>query len=135
MIKQAQLGKEIVVTVVNKIGVLADISKLLAEHGINIRAVAGYALNNEARIMLVTDDNFHAAEALKKAGYKSLKENDVVLVALENNPGALKLITGKLAGQGIDLKSVYGTACSQGCPATIVLTTSDNEKALVVLKK
>jgi hypothetical protein len=135
MIKQAQLGKEIVVTVVNKIGVLANMSKLLSEHGINILAVAGYSQNNEANIMVVTDDNLRAVEALKKAGYKSLKENDVVLVALENNPGALKLITAKLAENGIDIKSAYGTACSKGCPATIVLTTSDNEKALVAFKK
>ena len=135
MIKKAELGKEIVVTVVNKIGILADMSKLFAEHGINIQALAGYALNNEAKIMVVTDDNLRAAEALNKAGYKSLKESEVVLVALENKPGALKLITGKLAEQGIDLKSVYGTACSEGCPATLVITTSDNEKALVAFKK
>ena len=135
MIKRAELAKEIVVTMVNKIGVLADMSKLLSEHGINIQAVAGYALNNEAKIMVVTDDNLRASEAFKKAGYKSLKESEVVLVALENKPGALQLITGKLAEQGIDIKSVYGTACSEGCPATIVLTTSDNEKALVAFKK
>ena len=135
MIKNARLAKEIVVTVVNKIGVLADMSKLVAEHGVNIESVAGYAANNEAKIMLVTDDNLRASDALKKAGYKSLKEEEVVIVELDNKAGALKQITSCLAAEGIDIKHVYGTTCPGGCPARIVLSTSDNEKALVAFKK
>ena len=132
MIKSAKLGKQIVLTVVNKIGVLADMSRLTADHGINIQAVAGYALNNEAKIMLVSDDNLRASDALKKAGYNSLKEEEVVIVDLEDKPGALKLITSDLAKEGIDIKQLYGTTCASGCPAKIVLSTNNNEKALVV---
>jgi hypothetical protein len=110
-------------------------SKLVADHGINIDAVAGYAANNEAKIMLVTGDNLRAGDALRKAGYNALKEEEVVVVDLENKPGALKNITASLAAQGIDIKHVYGTVCSAGCPAKIVLSTSDNEKALVAFKK
>ena len=135
MIKSAQLSKEIVVTVSNKIGVLAEMSKLVADHGINIDAVAGYAANDEAKIMLVTGDNLRIVDALKKAGYKAIKEEEVVVLDLENKPGALKNITAGLAGQGIDIKHVYGTVCAGGCPAKIVLSTSDNEKALVTFKK
>ena len=80
MIKSAQLSKEIVVTVSNKIGVLAEMSKLVADHGINIDAVAGYAANNEAKIMLVTGDNLRIVDALKKAGYTTIKEEEVVVV-------------------------------------------------------
>ena len=106
MIKSAKLAKQIVVTVVNKIGILADMSMLLAGHGINIQAVAGYSSGNEAKIMLVADDNLRASEALIKAGYKSLKEEEVVIVDLEDKPGALKLVTSDLAKEGIDIKKV-----------------------------
>jgi len=135
MIKSAQLGKEIVVTVVNKIGVLADVSKLLTDHGINIRAVNGYAIEKNAVLRLVTEDNLRASDALKKAGYNNLAEKDAIIVELENKPGALKILTLKLAQEAIDIKYVYGSACSAGCPASIILSTSDNEKALVALKK
>jgi len=134
MLKNANLAKEIVVTVVNKIGVLADMSKILADHGINIEAVAGYSVELEAKIMLVTDDNLRAMDALKMNNYKSLAEKDILLVELENKAGALKNITAKLASAGIDIKYIYGTACPTGCPATIALSTSDNDKALVVFK-
>jgi len=135
MLKSAHLGKEIVVAVVNKIGVLADISKIVADHGINIEAVAGYAKDNEAEIMLVTSDNLRTGDALRKANYKSIKEREVVIVELENKPGAIKQVTVTLASHGIDIRHIYGTTCAGGCPAKIVLLTSDNEKALVAFKK
>ena len=135
MIKSADLGKEIAVTIVNKIGVLADISRLLSETGINIEAVAGYAIDKDAKIMLVTDDNLRSVDALKKAGYGSLKENEVIILELENEPGALKTISTILADNGIDIKQICGTTCTCGCPTKIILSTSNNEKALLAFKK
>lgn len=135
MVKNSGLTKEIVVTDKNKVGILANISKILAEHGINIEGVAGYAADDDAKIMLVTADNLRASDAIKKAGYKSVRENEVIKIDLVNKPGALKTITAKLAAEGIDLKYAYGTICSTGCPAKIILSTSNNEKALVLLKQ
>jgi hypothetical protein len=135
MIKSAQLGKQIVVTVANKIGILAEMSKLVADHGINIEAVAGYAANDEAKVMLVTADNLRVADALKKAGYNAIKEEEVVIIELENKAGALKNITSVMASQGIDIKQVYGTTCAKDCPAKIILSTSNNDKAVVAFKK
>ncbi len=135
MLKSANLAKAIVVTVANKIGVLADISKILADHGINIEAVKGYGHDTEAKIMLVTEDNLRAVDALKKKNYKSVVEDEIILIELENKAGALKNITTKLASEGIDIKYIYGTTCPAGCPARLILSTSDNEKALVAFKK
>lgn len=133
--RQAKLSREIAVTAANKVGVLADMSKLLSEGGINIEAVAGYAVGNEAKVMIVVGNNAVAVDILKKAGYASLKENEVVVVDLENKPGALKEITVNLASNGVDIKQVYGTACSSGCPSRLVFSTSDNQKALEAFKK
>jgi len=135
MIKSAELGKELAVTVVNEIGVLEDMAKIATEHGLNIEAVAGYAIGKEAKIMLVVDDSLRAGDALKKSGYNSIKENEVRIVELENKSGALKYITGVLSAEGIDIKQIYGSTCKDSCPAVIILSTSNNEKALVALKK
>lgn len=134
MIRNAELGKELVITVPNKIGVLADITKILADHGLNIEGVAGYAMSNQANIMLVTEDVLRSKEALQKGGFKSIKENEIVVVDLENKPGALKSITSKLASEKIDIKYTYGTACPEGCPARLIIATTDNEKAIVSFK-
>ena len=136
MLKGARFGREIVVSVVNKIGVLADASRALAEHGINIEAVAGYAKeDNTAKIMFVTADTLRTVDALKKAGYNSINENEVVIVELEDKPGALKFVTAKLAAEEIDIKHIYGTTCATGCPARIVFSSSNNQKALAAFRK
>lgn len=135
MIKNAEMGKEIVVTAANKVGLLANISKVLGDHDINIEGVAGYAVNNEAKIMVVTDDDTRAVDALKKAGLSSIKEHEVVIVDLINKPGVLKAISAKLAKENIDINYTYGTVCTEGCPARLILATNDNEKTLVSLKK
>jgi len=137
MIKDAKLGKDISVTVVNKIGILADMAKILAEHGINMQGVAGYAKDGkkEAEMMLITDDNLRALDALKNNGYKSAREREVLIIDLENKVGALKIVTNKLAVAGIDINYIYGTACPSNCPARLIASTSDNEKAIVALKK
>ena len=134
MITSVKSGKELVVTLANRMGVLADISGLLAGNGINIEGVAGYAVGSEAKIMLVTIDATAAVNVLKKSGYNSIKENSVLVVELENKPGALKNITSKLVSQGVDIKQIYGTTCSSACPAKLILSTSDYEKAMAALK-
>lgn len=136
MLKNVALGKEIVITVTNEIGILADISKILAEHGINVIAVAGYAVEaGNAKIMLVTEDNLRTKDALIKAGYTSTKENEVIIVELENKIGALKYISLKLAEAGVDIKQIYGTTCSCMCAARMIISTNNNEKALIAFKK
>ncbi len=134
MVKDVKLAKEILVSEKNKVGILANIAKILADSGINVLGVAGYADDKEARIMLVTEDNLRAADAIKKAGYKAVKESEVVTAELVNKPGALKDFTAKLAAGGIDIKYAYGTVCSAGCPGRLVLSTSDNGKAVMISK-
>ena len=134
MIKNAEMGKELVLSVQNKPGTMTNVSKILAEHGINIEGVAGYAMGNEAKIMLVADDVVRAADALKKAGFKSIETKEVVVVELENKAGALKSLSAKISDAKLDIRYHYGTTCSGGCAATIIISTSDNEKALVVFK-
>lgn len=134
MLKSANITKAILVTVANEIGVLADMAKILADHGINIEAIKGYADEGQAKIMLVTEDNLRAMDALKKSGYKSASENEMIMLELENKPGALRNVTDKLSREGIDIKFIYGTTPSAECPAKLILSTSDNEKALVAMK-
>ncbi|MFH0791495.1 MAG: hypothetical protein V2A64_07700 [Candidatus Omnitrophota bacterium] len=136
MLKNVRLSKELVIIVTNKIGVLADITEVLAVQGINLAAVAGYAAEaGKAQIMLMSDDNLRAGDALRKAGYKSFKENEVIMFELENKPGALKHVTTKLSAEGVDIKYIYGTTYLEGCPGKIVFSTSDNKKALALLKE
>ena len=137
MLKSVSMGREVSITVVNEIGVLADMSKILSDSKVNIEAVVGYAKENgkEAEITVLTNDNVEAIEALKKNNYTAIKENEVLVLELDNKPGALKTITARIATEGVDIKYIYGTTCGGASPAKIVMSTTDDAKAVELLKK
>jgi len=135
MIKSVTLGEEIIVKTKNKVGLLANMSMILAMHGINIEAASGYERGNTATVMLITNANLGVINELRKRRYKNVRESEVVLIDLENKPGALKVVATELASKGINIKHHYVTACSCGKNAKMVLQTSDNEAAIAVLTK
>lgn len=135
MVKNVYLGEEIVINTKNKIGLLADISTMLANNGVNVDAVVGYEVGTSAKLMLVTNANIRILNDLRKKKYKLVKEAEVVIVDLENKPGALKVVTTELRKNKIDIKYLYVTACSCGCSSRMVLSTDDNETAIALLSK
>jgi hypothetical protein len=137
MLRKAVLTKQVYVTVDNEIGMLNKLADDLADRGINIEAIAGYEVQgtNKARIMMVVEDIRRASDALKERGFTPVEVREELLVELDNRPGALKAVTGLLASQDINIKQIYGTASPGESPVRVILSTSDNQKALVTLKK
>ncbi|MFH2146286.1 MAG: ACT domain-containing protein [Candidatus Omnitrophota bacterium] len=135
MIKSLVRGKEISVGVINEVGALARVTSFLVNHGINLIAIAGYSNNigDQAALIFVTDNNFAAVNELASNGYEQIAENDVIIIDMENRPGALKNISELMAQNGININYFYCTTCSGGCPAKIILSTSDNDKAAEIL--
>ncbi len=127
----ARIAQELRVAAPNAVGLLAKVCTAVADAGVDIIAVCGYAIEDKGYIMLVTKDNEKAAEALRSAGYE-LSEHEVVLVKLENKVGAGKGATSKIAEAGIDIRYCYATA-SDGKYALTVFATGDNKKAVEVL--
>ena len=137
MVKNITLGEEITITTKNKVGILADVSKMLANKGINIEAVLGYEVGPIAKLLVVTNANLVIVNELKKMKYKSVKETEVLLVDLDNKPGALKVVSTEMKENKIDIRYVYLTPCTcltKGS-SRMVLQTSDNERAMAALSK
>ncbi len=135
MIKRVTLGEEVTITVKNKIGLLAGISEMLANRGINIESALGYESGKSAKLMLVTTANIAIISDLKRK-YKSVKEKEVVMVELEDRPGAMKVVTTELKQAKIDITYLYVTSpSSPGGSSRMVIQTSDNEKAMALLSK
>ena len=137
MIKNVILGEEITITTKNKVGILADVSKMLANRGINIEAALGYEIGPVAKLLIITNANLVIVNELKKMKYKSVKEAEVLLVGIENKPGMLKVVSTEMKENDIDIKYVYLTPCTCAARGSsrMVLQTSDNERAMAVLSK
>ena len=137
MIKNVMLGEEITITTKNKVGILADVAMMLANKGINIEAVLGYEVGITGKLLLITSANIIIINELRKKRYKLVKEREVILVDLENKPGALKVVATEMKENKIDIKYAYVTpcTCANKGSSRMVLQTSDNERAMVLLSK
>lgn len=106
MIKSVTIGEEIVVNTKNKVGILADTALIMANNGVNIEALLGYEAGDTARLLFITNGNLKVLSELKKKKYKTIKETEVVIVELSNQPGALKVVAAELKNNQIDIKYV-----------------------------
>lgn len=127
------LDKQLLITVTNKVGTLAEVCSVVASSGINLIAICAYAVDNQGIIMFVCEDNEQAKGLLKAKNY-DVREEEIVLLTLANKPGALQSVTEVIAAEGIDLTLIYGSAEKKGKTNRIVLVSEDNEAVLAALK-
>jgi len=140
MIKSITLGEEIIITTKNSVGLLADIATMLANQGVNVEAISGYEIGDIAKLRLVTDANLGIVKELREKRYKSVVEAEALVIEIMNKPGALKVVTTELGKNKVDINCLYVTSSRSsgtggGIFSKIVLSTSDNEKAMALLSK
>ena len=128
----ARIGKEVVVRVRNEIGVVAQVTKLIADKGINILAANGWVEGEDAVMRFVTSDNLRVVDALRERHYNP-REKHVVLLEAGHKPGMLRHITETLAREGIDLHHLYASASADQDKCLIVFECGDNDRAIVLL--
>ena len=129
----AKLSKQLIITVNNKVGTLAEITGVISSSGINLIAVCAYAVDNTGFIMFVSEDNKQAKELLEAKGY-NIREEEVILVSLPNKAGVLQSITQKIAEAGIDLTLIYGSVDEKGKSPRLVLISENNKAVLTIIK-
>lgn len=129
---KARIAKEVTVRAFNEIGVLANLARILADKGINILAVSAWVEGRDALVRLVTDETTRVGETLRAKQYNP-QQNEVVLTEAPHKPGMLHRITEKLAAAGIDLHFIYATSATNQDKCVIVFSSSNNERAVVLL--
>ena len=129
----AILGTQLMITVSNKMGTLAEISSIVSSSGINLMAICAYAVDNNGFIMFVTEDNKKAKKILEAKKY-DVREEEVVLLTLANKPGSLQTVAQRIADCGIDLTLAYGSVERKGKKSEIVLVAENNNAVLAAIK-
>lgn len=126
-------GKEIAVHVFNDIGVLAQLTKIIAEKGINLLAAAAWIEDEKNGIVhLVTDDNLRAVDALTAHSYAP-KELASIAVEIDHKPGMLSRLCQKIGAEDINIRYLYVSAPINEETCLLILSTDDNDRALVAL--
>jgi len=100
---------------------------------VNIKAFSAPEVTGTGKLRLLVADIEGARTALKGAKIKFSEETALIL-SLENKPGALNEVANSLTKARINIKCGYCTPSREGKRAIVVLTVSNTEKALSVLR-
>ena len=122
------------VFLVNKPGVLAQVTNALGQAKINLMAMTLVDSQEHGVLRMVTEGVDAAREVLKKLNLP-MTETEVLCVDLPNRPGALADVATLLGQEHININYAYVTSGAPGGRTTGVFKVADQPKALKVLKK
>lgn len=98
--------EQISVFLENKSGRIADVTAVLAQAGVNIRALSLADTSDFGILRLIVDNTPKAEEALKKHQL-TVGKTDVIAVEVEDKPGGLHRIMEILNKAGINVEYMY----------------------------
>lgn len=120
--------EEIIVTVDDRPGLLAEIGELLGHAGVNIETLGAYGHDGDGVVHLVVDDGEDAGELLKSNGFKVEMTRPVLTATLDDRPGELGRYCRRLADAGVQISSAY-VAKRSGGETEMILAVDDLEAA------
>jgi hypothetical protein len=112
--------KQLTVSLENQPGKLAQMAQVLADAKVNVVALL---VGSSAGPQVVVDQIGKAKKALDKAGM-SYTEGTLEQFELNNKPGALAEVAGKLAKKGMNIDSAYATMPKGAKKAVLLVATS-----------
>jgi len=124
--------KQISVFVENKSGSLARITKILSENGIDIQALS-LADTTDFGILRLIVNSPEKAELILSENHITVKETDVLAVAIDDTPGGLHKALSALEKENIGIEYMYAFTGKKFEHALVILRVQDNDAAAKVL--
>ena len=124
--------KRIIITVQNEAGVIADITTLLANEGINLESIDTEGRSESGLVIITTAEYDRALHVLMNAGYRAVTD-DALIVKLRDEPGALAKIAVRFRDAAVNIQSLH-LLNRHGGYATVIMTAEcDRAKAEALL--
>lgn len=117
----------IVVVARNEVGVIADISRALADAGINIETISTEGSDDHGAVTLTTDSQDAALRVLTEAGFKAVSDDSLVL-RLRDEPGALAKVAERFKHANVNIQSLH-IVDRQAGHTIVALAAEDRAKA------
>jgi len=125
--------KQISIFVTNKSGRMAEVTRILAERGVNILALSIADTVDYGILRLIVADPESAEIALKESGL-TFKITNVVGIAVDHHPGGLSNALLPLTATGMSVEYMYAFVGTNKDNAMVILKVDDNDAAIKYLK-
>jgi hypothetical protein len=126
--------KQISVFIENKKGRLSDVTEILSNGGINIRALFLADTTDFGVLRMIVSDNAKALGLLKESDIVA-QETDVIAVEVEDKPGGLNKILKHLSGNDINIEYMYAFVEKKASNAIVIIKIDEHDKAIDTLTK
>ena len=125
--------KQISVFLENRPGCLHEMTKALAEAGIDLRGLSLAETSDFGIVRLIVDDITGTASTLREAGFVA-SMTDVLAVEVPNVPGGLNKVLEVLDGAGVNVEYMYAILGNKKSDtAYMIFRVNDNTKASTAL--
>jgi hypothetical protein len=128
------LAEQISIFIENKEGRLAEVTAILRDADVNIRALSLADTTDFGVLRLIVNDNEKAEQALRKEGF-TVGRTKVLAVEVSDEPGGLNKVLDPLWMQNVNVEYMYAFANPQCKNAIMVFRFDDHDKALEILDK
>ena len=126
--------KQISIFVENKIGNLAEVTKVLSDAGVSLHAISLADTKDFGVLRVILNDSYLAATTLKAQGY-IFSITKVLAVAIPDVPGSLYRILTLLEESNINLEYLYDFNTRKSDSAYLIFKVGNVEEAIEVLTK
>ena len=117
----------------NRAGQLAEVTQLLADNGIDMRAISIAETKDYGVLRLIVDDTDKAVETLLAQGC-ILSKTPVTVVVVPDQAGGLAPVLATLAEGNLGVEYMYSLFTHKEGKAYMVFRISDEEKFLALLE-
>ncbi|MBI9081892.1 MAG: ACT domain-containing protein [Pseudodesulfovibrio sp.] len=118
----------------NRAGRLAEVTRILSDGGINIRALSLADTSDFGILRLIVSDFDTAKTKLKDAGF-TVGRTSVVAVEISDEPGGLHNILSTLQNEGINVEYMYAFVQQSGDSAILIFRFDRTDQGIEVLQK
>jgi len=118
------MAKDLTVVLEDRPGTLADMGEALGKAGINIDGLCGFPCQGKGVIHILVEDAAAARRALQEKDLEVRDERQVLVLEIQDRPGAFGDVTRRIANAGVNIDLAY--------PATknrLVIGADDLDKA------
>ena len=126
-------AKQISVFIENRKGRIGDVLKVLKGSDVNILSLSIADTSEYGLFRIIVDKPETGKKALSEAGFSAML-SDIFIISVPHEPGSLHNILQVISDEEISVEYMYGLSVA-GEEASIVLKTSDTQKAMQVFEK
>jgi hypothetical protein len=130
----ASMVEQISVFLENKAGRLSEVTGILYEANINIRALSLADTSDFGVLRLIVDNNTKAVNTLKENGF-TVGRTEVIAVEVTDKPGGLHNILELLRGAGLNVEYMYSYVRSSRQNAVMIFRLDNVPGAIDILQQ